>query len=150
MEMPEYFWKHRPKFKLPKRIDGEKGLNAKSSNLLEEIIDGIRLADHISPMLDVSVIDTAADVMLTTENNKRMIGAMEGKKQPRTEMEKQKIFGCGTQVAGKNFEQLTLVNLNNDTFAVGIIATLQSYQLTCTEYISNWPPLTVDAAKNYF
>jgi hypothetical protein len=150
VNLPDSFWNYRPQYKFPTSINGEADVNSNLSILIREIANGLGLEEYFHSMLDVPVMDTAPDVALITVDNKRMFGVVEGKKAPRTEREKTKIFGSDTEVAGEAFEQLFLLHLANETFAVGLVATLQSFQLTCTQDISGWSERTPDAATEYF
>eukprot|EP00980_Cylindrotheca_fusiformis_P019427 scaffold6707_cov114-Cylindrotheca_fusiformis.AAC.1 len=144
------FWGSRPKFEFPRQINGEPGVNATLMNLLDCIIKALGLQSYIFCMLDVPVMDTTLDASLSTDTkNKLLIGSIEGKKPAQTENEAKQIFGSGTQVAGEVFEQLFLTRIQNGCFSIGIISTLQSFQLIATEDISH-RTLSAESAKEYF
>ena len=149
VDVPAEFWEQRVSLELSTIINGEAGVNADLRTLLQDITRALGLGSHLQSMLDVPIIDTVPDVTMVSKLNKRMSAVVEGKKPPRTEMEKSRIFGSGTEVAGESFEQLFLMSMQNETFAVGMIATLQTFQLVCTRDVGK-ETLTVEDAVEYF
>lgn len=149
VDLPDSFWNHRTEFAFPDYIDGEPDVNALLKYLMNTVIKALGLKDYIHSMLDVPIMDTAADVSLTAKNNKMLCGSVEGKKHPRNDNECEKIFGSNTEVAGEAFEQLYLVKIQNMTLAVGLISNLETFQLIATEDISNYV-LSATEAKEFF
>ena len=149
VDLPDSFWNHRTEFKFPDHIDSEMDVNWMLKRLLDTVAKALGLQEYIHSMLYVPIMDAAPDVSLVAKNNKMLCGGVEGKKHPRTDDERQKIFGSNTEVAGEAFEQLYLVKIQNETSAVGLIATLETFQLTATENISN-RLLTATEAKKFF
>lgn len=156
INLPETFWDCQTEYKFPKNINGEPGVNASIMALIGVVTTALGLEDHIDALLDVPIIDTAADVAIKTDINKQLCGTVEGKKPPKTSEEREKIFGSGTDVAGEAFEQLFLTKIQTGSLAVGLISTLQTFQLISLEDIgtitSSRPRLTLTPteAKEFF
>ena len=134
---------------LSSAINSEAEVNADMNQLLWNIIIYLDLGHHVYGKLYVPVIDTAPDLTIIAKANKTMAGFIEGKKPPRTNTEENNMFGTDTQVAGEVFEQLFMMKMQNQSFAVGLIATKQSFQLVCTEDVGN-EVLILDDAIAFF
>ena len=150
MEIPkvilgEEFWQTPTKCEFPDHIDSEAEVNGLLVLLLKDIVNALGLKPHLKAIVDVPIMDTAPDVAITTFQNKILIGTVEGKKPARGKNEHDAIYGSGTAVAGEVFEQLYLSCMQNDTFAVGLLSTFNSFCLVSTENLSEYTLSSKDA-----
>lgn len=153
IEIDDSFWDERM-FNFEGVIDSEAIVNSHLYQIIRRIIKALGLNSHLQVILDVpTIMDKTPDVSIRTKVNKIIIGTVEGKKPPKGpngDEEREKIFGSDTAVAGEVFEQLCVCKIQLGADTVGLVSTLNGFQLLSTKDLSNEGTLTMDKAKSAF